>query len=282
MPDLTRARIQKAIEEGRVKVNGLARKAAYKLRGGEKVEVDIPEEIPVPLRPDRIPLEIIYADSHIIVLDKPSGLVVHPGAGNPAGTLVNGLIDRFPEISGIGPPDRPGIVHRLDKETSGVMVVARSWRAYDSLKSQFKARMVRKVYLGLVWGRVSASEGRFRWPIGRHVKEGMRISIRSRNPKEAETRYTVLLELKRTTYLELRPVTGRTHQIRVHMAAAGHPIVGDRLYGRSRASRSYPRLFLHAHRLSFLHPESGERVEYVSPLPGELAAVLAAEQAASL
>jgi 23S rRNA pseudouridine1911/1915/1917 synthase len=274
VPGLTRSHLKKLVAKGAAQVGGCARRSSYKLKPGDVVTFEY--EIPSPerLQPQDLPLKILYADEDVIVLDKPAGMVVHPGAGNVSGTLANALIHRFPEIVGVGPEDRPGIVHRLDKETSGVMVVARSARAHESLLRQFRRKEVWKTYLGLVWGRIAAAEGRISWPIGRHPTDGKRISVRSRHPKDAETYFNVLRVLKETTLLEIRPVTGRTHQIRVHLAAAGHPVAGDALYGRKKAAKKFPRLFLHAHTLSFIHPATGERLEFASPLPPELEAVV--------
>ena len=275
---LSRAQVQKVIELGGARVGSYIRKAGYKLKAGDRVVVDY--EVPAPdgkLVPEDIPLKVIYKDADVIVLDKPSGLVVHPGAGHASGTLANALIHHFPEVALIGCEERPGIVHRLDMDTSGVMVVARSPLAYTELMRQFKKRIVWKTYLGLAWGRVSAPEGKLSWPLGRHPTKGQRISILARNPKKAETFFQVQRIFRDTTLLEIRPVTGRTHQIRVHMAAAGHPIVGDPIYGRKKEPREYPRLFLHAHTLSFIHPSTGERLTFASPLPPDLEAVIALE-----
>jgi len=271
---LTRSQIRKLINAGVVRVSGAVRRAGHKLRAGEAVVIDFEVPSPGRIEPQDIPLKILYADEDVIVLDKPSGLVVHPGAGNISGTLANALLHRFPETASVGPPERPGIVHRLDKETSGVMVAARSARAYDSLLEQFKRKDVWKTYLGLVWGRISAPEGRINWPIGRHATEGKKISVRSRHPKDAETFFKVLQSFQDTTLLEITPVTGRTHQIRVHLAAAGHPVAGDALYGRKKAAKKFPRLFLHAHTISFIHPGTGERLTFVSQLPPDLETVL--------
>jgi 23S rRNA pseudouridine1911/1915/1917 synthase len=276
---LSRAQVKKVIDGGGARVGGFTRKAGYKLKAGNRVFVDY--EIPAEegaLLPEAIPLKVIYQDADVIVIDKPSGLVVHPGAGHASGTLVNALIHHFPEVALIGSEERPGIVHRLDKDTSGVMVVARSPLAYTELVRQFKRRVVWKTYLGLAWGRVSAPEGKLNWPLGRHPSQGQRISIKARNPKKAETFFQVQRTFQDTTLLEIRPVTGRTHQIRVHMAAAGHPIVSDPLYGRRKEPREFPRLFLHAHTLSFIHPSTGERLTFASPLPPDLEAVLASER----
>jgi 23S rRNA pseudouridine1911/1915/1917 synthase len=274
-PEFTRSQFQRFIDRGCVEVNGAFKKSSIKLRTGDRVAVDI--EIPesAGIIAEDIPLKILTADNDVIVIDKPSGLVVHPGAGARRGTLVNALLHHFPEIKGLGGEERPGIVHRLDKETSGVMVIARSRRAYEELQRQFKAREVKKVYLALVWGRLPGSEGRFDWPIGRHVKHGQRMSIKTRKPRAAVTDYRILKESRLYSLLEVSPITGRTHQIRVHLSAAGHPLVGDRRYGPSRSpKRMFPRLFLHAHRLSFCHPGTARPVAFVSPLPDDLAMIL--------
>lgn len=275
---LSRAQVQKVIDAGGARVGSFRRKAGYKLKPGDRIHVEY--EIPQPesaLVPQHIPLKIVYLDEHVIVIDKPPHLVVHPGPGHPSGTLVNALIYHFPEVALVGNEQRPGIVHRLDQDTSGVMVAARSLRAYVSLREQFKQRVVWKTYLALAWGRVNATEGRISWPLGRHPKEGSRISIRARSPKKAETFFQVQRMFKDTTLLEVRPVTGRTHQIRVHLAAAGHPVAGDPVYGRKREPREFPRIFLHAHTLSFLHPGTGERLTFASPLPPDLEEVIARE-----
>ncbi len=278
LPGLSRAQVRRVIDGGGVRVGSYARKAGYKLKAGDRVHAEY--EIPEPegkLVPQHIPLKIVYMDADIIVLDKQANLVVHPGPGHPSGTLVNALIHHFPEIALIGSEERPGIVHRLDQDTSGVMVVARSARAFTSLQDQFRRRVVWKTYLALAWGRMSETGGRLNWPLGRHPKDGARMSVRTRSPKKAETFFQVQRAFKDTTLLEVKPVTGRTHQIRVHLAAAGHPVVGDPVYGRKREPREFPRIFLHAHTLSFLHPATGERLTFASPLPPDLEAVVARE-----
>ncbi len=278
LPGLSRAQVRRVIDGGGVRVGSYARKAGYKLKAGDRVHAEY--EIPEPegkLVPQHIPLKIVYMDADIIVLDKQANLVVHPGPGHPSGTLVNALIHHFPEIALIGSEERPGIVHRLDQDTSGVMVVARSARAFTSLQDQFRRRVVWKTYLALAWGRMSETGGRLNWPLGRHPTEGARMSVRTRSPKKAETFFQVQRAFKDTTLLEVKPVTGRTHQIRVHLAAAGHPVVGDPVYGRKREPREFPRIFLHAHTLSFLHPATGERLTFASPLPPDLEAVVARE-----
>ncbi len=276
IPEQSRSRIRKLIDEGMVRINGKAKKSGYKLKCGDRIAVDVDIEehgLSAPAA-QAIPLEILFDDDDIIVVDKPSGMVVHPGAGNKEGTLVNALLGRFPGIEGVGPEARPGIVHRLDKETSGVMVVARNQRAYASLVKQFKDRDVHKTYLGLVRGKMSSPEGRLDWAIGRHPKNRQKISVKTRHPRPAVTFYKVLGSVGGYSLLEIKPITGRTHQIRVHMAAAGHPIAGDSRYGHRREKPGIPRLFLHAHKLSFFHPSMGKRVEFVSELPQDLAEIL--------
>lgn len=265
---LSRSQVKKLIELGQVRVKGEIIKAGYRLKGGEIIEAKI--DLPPPefsLKPENIPLNIIYADEDIIVINKPAGLVVHPGAGRREGTLVNALLFHFPEIATVGSPERPGIVHRLDGETSGVMVVARSTLAYKFLQRQFKNREVDKTYIGLVWGKFSQKGGKIEWGIGRHPHDRQRFSVRSRHPKEAITLFSVLYEGKDFSVLEIKPVTGRTHQIRVHLAAAGHPIIGDRRYGRKE--KSLRRLFLHAQRLAFIHPSKKVWMEFEAPIPDE-------------
>ncbi len=267
---VSRSQLQRLIESGRVKVQSKSRKASYRLKVGERIEVDYELAQPAIVRPEAIPLEVIYKDSHFIIINKPSGMVVHPGAKVNQGTLVNALLYHFPQLKEIGPLSRAGLVHRLDKETSGLMVVALNEEAYHSLQDQFRKRAVEKIYLGLAWGKMGSKEGVFTWSVGRHPKHGQKISIRTKKPRLAETHYKVIKEYGEFTLLQIKPITGRTHQIRVHLAAAGHPLVGDKLYGRRRAKINCPCLFLHAHHLSFWHPATGQKVEYSSPLPSAL------------
>jgi len=275
---VTRSQVQRFIDLGRVMVNGEPRKSSFKLRAGDRITFtfDLPGA-PQAVGPQDIPLDVVYEDADIIVVNKPSGLVVHPGAGISSGTLVHGLLFRYPELAGLGPDDRPGIVHRLDKETSGVIVVARTGAAHLELKRQFKAREVKKVYLALIVGRPARDEGSFDWPIGRHHRHGERMSIKTDKPRTAITEYRVVRTIGEYSLLEVRPLTGRTHQIRVHLAAAGHPVAGDGRYGsRTKGGTRFSRLFLHAHQLMFNHPETGRRMSFISPLPIGLQAILEA------
>lgn len=273
---LTRSEFQRLVDRGLVLVNGTPKKSGTKLKAGDRIEADIVlPEIPAAPAPEDLPVRILFADQDIIVVDKAAGMVVHPGAGVRRGTLVNALLYHFPEIAGVGDSGRPGIVHRLDKETSGVMVVARSAAACAELARQFKAREIGKVYLALVRGRPASPAGRFDWPIGRHVKHGQRMSIMTRHPRTAVTDYRVLKTFPEYSLLEIKPLTGRTHQIRVHLSAAGHPLAGDGRYGSSRRTKiRFPRLFLHALRLAFRHPVTGQPLEFLSPLPEDLASAL--------
>jgi 23S rRNA pseudouridine1911/1915/1917 synthase len=274
LKDVSRTRVQRLITLKQVDVDGRSVRASHRLAEGERVAVRITPEKKEKPGPEHIPIEILHEDRDIIVVDKPSGLVVHPGAGRSTRTLVNALLFLFPDLAEQGPEGRPGIVHRLDKETSGVMVVARSPQALIDLQRQFKDREVDKRYLGLVWGKICHDEGRLSWPIGRHARHRDRISVKTDKPREAETRYRLLQAYQKYAYLEIQPLTGRTHQIRVHMAAAGHPLVGDSRYGRRGGKGPSPRLFLHAGTLRFRHPGSGVSVEFSSPLSPDLQAVL--------
>ena len=272
LPELSRSHVKKLIDAGHVTVEGRLPKASEKVREGVEVLVTVPPPEEIGLQPEAIPLTIIYQDSDIIVIDKPAGLTVHPAPGHPQGTLVNALLAACPDLQGISGTLRPGIVHRLDKDTSGLLVVAKNDRAMRSLQSQLQERQVHKTYLALVHGVPKPREGQIEAPIGRHPKNRKKMAI-VEGGRESVTRYRVREELPNGyALLDVEPVTGRTHQIRVHLAAIGHPIVGDAVYGRS--SKLLGRQFLHAHRLGFRMPVSGREIEFESPLPENLRVVL--------
>lgn len=267
---LSRAQIQSLIDRGKVAVNGEVKKSSWKLKKGDKIWVQYAIPQPQKLIPQDLPLHLLYDDESLAVVDKPSGIIVHPGAGNKKNTLVNALLFRFPQIKGIGSENRPGIVHRLDKETSGVLVVAKNLYSYTDLKGQFKFREVTKTYITLVWGRMPQKEGEISHPIGRHVKDRKRMSVQTKKPRVAITFYSVLEEFSGFTLVKVKPLTGRTHQIRVHLSVSGHPVVGDKRYGPKKTKIKPPRLFLHAQELTIRHPATNEKMTFVSPIPSDL------------
>ncbi|HZI39521.1 MAG TPA: RluA family pseudouridine synthase [Acidimicrobiia bacterium] len=271
----SRADVAGLIDAGSVRVGGRPVAKSRRLAEGEEVEVEGEPETEAPPKPEPVDFTVVHADDDLVVLVKPAGLVVHPGAGHEEGTLASGLLHRFPEIAGVGDPMRPGIVHRLDRDTSGLMVVARSPRAYDVLTSALAAREIERRYLALAWGRFDARRGTIDAPIGRSATRRTRMAIREAG-KDARTGYEVLAQYEHPVcaLVECRLETGRTHQIRVHLAAIGHPIVGDGTYGGDRNPLRPGRPFLHAHALAVEHPVTGERLEFTDPLPPELAAVL--------
>jgi len=268
-PELSRSYAGRLIDEGLVALDGRNAKRSERVDAGAMVSVTIPPPQTIELAPEDIPLTIIYQDGDIIVLEKPAGLTVHPAPGHPSGTLVNALLAACPDLRGIAGTLRPGIVHRLDKDTSGLMVVAKNDRAQRSLQRQLKDREVHKTYLALVHGLPKPREGLIEAPIGRHPKNRKKMAVIA-SGREAATKYRVRDEIASGRYslLEVEPITGRTHQIRVHMAALGHPVVGDATYGRRSAV--IERQFLHAHKLAFAMPLGGRTVEFVSPLPADL------------
>jgi 23S rRNA pseudouridine1911/1915/1917 synthase len=282
IPHHSRAQVQRLIDDGRV---GLPRlkvvKANSLVRAGDTVTVEVPEAVPAALVAEDLPLEILYDDADIVVVNKPAGLVVHPGAGHASGTLVHALLHHVKDLSGIGGEQRPGIVHRLDKGTSGVMVVAKHDQAHQELARQFHDREVEKEYVALVWGVVH-NRRRIDLPIGRDPVHRERVSTRARRARHAVTRVTWARQLPGVTLIRVAIATGRTHQIRVHLSAIGHAIVGDSVYGGVhtrvqhdiRAVQRLTRPFLHAERLAFIHPRSGERLAFEAPLPADLLSVL--------
>jgi 23S rRNA pseudouridine1911/1915/1917 synthase len=274
VPDLSRSFIQRLIENGRVTVGTQAPKASYRVEPGDVVTVRVPPPEPTDVRPESIPLCIVYEDADILVVDKPAGMVVHPAHGHSSGTLVNALLARCPDLTGIGGAIRPGIVHRLDKDTSGLLVVAKNDAAHHGLQEQFKQRRVHKTYLALTEGVLRVAHGVIDAPIGRDPSHRQRMAVQTRGGREARTEYHVLEQFPSHSLVSAEPVTGRTHQIRIHLAYIGHPIVGDRVYGFRKQRQPLERQFLHAARLAFELPSTGTPVEFSSALPPELAALL--------
>jgi len=271
----SRADVAELIEAGAVRIGGEPVAKSRRLAEGEAVEVEGEPEAEAPPVPEPIDFPVLHADDDLVVVVKPAGLVVHPGAGHQQGTLAGGLLHRFPEIASVGDPMRPGIVHRLDRDTSGLMVVARSAAAYERLVEVLAARDVERRYLALAWGRFDARRGTIDAPIGRSATRRTRMAVREAG-KEARTGYEVKEQFDHPAcaLVECRLETGRTHQIRVHLAAIGHPVVGDGTYGGDRNPLRPGRPFLHAHALALVHPTTGERLEFTDPLPPELAAML--------
>ena len=280
LPDQSRAQVQRLIKDGLVTGPGSLRPSTP-VHDGQRFVVAIPAPSPATPEPEELPILIVYEDPDIVVLDKPAGMVVHPAAGHSSGTLVNALLHHVKDLSGVGGELRPGIVHRLDRGTSGLMVVAKNDPAHQELSRQFQDREVEKEYVALVWGVVQAGK-RIEEPIGRDPQHRQKMSTRARRARTAVTRVTWARHLKGVSLLKIAISTGRTHQIRVHLNSIGHPIVGDSLYGGihrrvSRELRAVQRLerpFLHSARLSFTHPGDGRRVEFDSPLPLDLQSVI--------
>jgi 23S rRNA pseudouridine1911/1915/1917 synthase len=265
----SRAAAERLLTTGKVTVDGIGRAKSHKLAGGEQLEVDASSLARAPLEEQPLELRIAFEDEHLLVVDKPAGLVVHPGAGHPAGTLVQGLLGRG--LAG-GDPERPGIVHRLDRETSGLLVVSRTQQAYDGLQALVRRRALEREYLALVRGRPRSRQGRIEAPIGRDRRDPTRRSLETDSPKDAVTHFEVVELLPAHALLRVRLETGRTHQIRVHLAAIGLPVAGDPAYGVQEAGLR--RQFLHAARLAFPHPVTGEHVDTSSRLPPDLQAAL--------
>ncbi len=270
-PELSRTQAQKLIGDGYILVNGREAKAGVKLNFGDRISIIIPPTPPSPLAAEAIPLKIIYEDNDLLVIDKPAGLTVHPAPGHYSHTLVNAILSHFPHLADIGDSLRPGIVHRLDKETSGVMLVAKNRAAQLNLANQFKTHSVVKAYLVLVKGHLTPEHGVIEAPIGRDPSNRKRMTVVAKG-REARTQYSVVKYIGNYTLLEVSPETGRTHQIRVHLLAIGYPVVGDPVYGVRSAYLS--RQFLHASRLGFSLPSTGEYVEFTSDLPPDLAQAL--------
>jgi len=273
LPEISRSRARSLVDERRVLVNGAPVKASRKLASGDDVQVEIVRPPPLTAQPESIPLDIIYRDRELVVLDKPAGLVVHPAAGHSGGTLANALAALFPETRSVGDAERPGIVHRLDKDTSGLMVVALTPAAHRALQEQIANRTAERRYLALGTGALPADSGIIDAPIGRDPRDRKRMAAYGVSGRPAQTSYRVLEYLPGFTLFEAKLHTGRTHQIRVHLAAIGHPLAGDRTY-RGAPLPGLRRQFLHAYRLSLDSPTNGRRLEFSSALPADLARVL--------
>jgi 23S rRNA pseudouridine1911/1915/1917 synthase len=283
--DYSRSHIAGLIVNGKIQVDGVVKKPGYRVKAGDEIRVVLPLPESVSFDPEPIEIDIIYEDEDLIIIDKPAGFVVHPAPGHHTGTLVNALLYRYPELSTLAEDFRSGIVHRLDKNTSGLLIVAKNPVAHKNLSAQFKSRKIRKTYLALVWGEVKADSGVISLPVGRHPVDRKRMSTHSRKARSAETWWKVSERFEGLTLLELGLQTGRTHQIRVHCAAINHPIVGDPVYGRRKArkkaskavaliSRTAGRQMLHAWRLEFSHPITHKALSYEAPIPRDMAELI--------
>jgi len=272
--DVSRSQLKKWIEKDNVKVNGLSVSPGSKLREGDIVAVSPPEASDSPLPAENISLDVIHEDSEIIVVNKACGMVVHPAPGHSSGTLVNALLHHCNDLKGIGGVERPGIVHRLDKETSGVIVAAKSEPALNHLALQFKERTIKKEYLALARGKFKRSEGTITASVGRHKKHRKKMIANEEGGRSAETSWSLIRQYEHFAFVSLFPKTGRTHQIRVHLASINHPILGDPLYGGKSQTEKFPRCALHAHKLELQHPASGKRMQFAAPLAPDIDAYL--------
>lgn len=277
LPELSRTRVQELIREGRAIVNGRAARSSQRIEQGQTVEIEVTARPALAAAPEAIPLDVLYEDADLAVINKPAGMIVHAGAGQTRGTLVNALLHRYATLSNEGGELRPGIVHRLDRGTSGVLVIARNDRAHRALAQQFEKRTTEKFYLALVHGKVAGNSGTITLPIARDLQRRTRMTTKRKSGREARTDWRVLLRLPGFTLVEARLHTGRTHQIRAHFAGIGHPVAGDATYGApreprvgKRSMRELGRTFLHAAKIAFAQPSSGERVEVRAPLAPDL------------
>jgi 23S rRNA pseudouridine1911/1915/1917 synthase len=275
LPEFSRSRIQQLIRAGLVRLHGATTRPHQLVQTGDQIELTNPPAEETENRPEPIPLEILFEDDDLIVINKPAGLTVHPGAGHREHTLVNALLHHCPTLSGIGGKERPGIVHRLDKETSGCLVAAKNDMAHRHLSEQFAERTVDKIYLALVAGKLWKQTGVIEERIGRHPVHRQRMSVSSLRGRAARTEYRVLRSSDRASLLECRLHSGRTHQIRVHLHHLGHPVLGDKVYA-PRFAKNFPRQMLHAWKLGFGHPRSGEWKHFEAPLPGDFEQAIAA------
>ncbi|MEX2145545.1 MAG: RluA family pseudouridine synthase [Candidatus Rokuibacteriota bacterium] len=277
LPGLSRVRLQTLIDAGHVRVDGAVRKAAHRLGGGEQIDVEVPPPPAQELAPEAAPLAVVHEDEHVLVVDKPAGMVVHPGAGHATGTLAAAALSHAPSMASVGGARRPGIVHRLDRDTSGLLVLAKSQLAYDALTAQLAERTVSRRYLAVVHGRVGPGEGVIDKPIGRHPYHRTRMAVAAKGKgKRAVTHYRVLERFSHFTYVDVRLDTGRTHQIRVHLASLGHPVAGDDVYGDRKATVpvALDGYALHAVALVFVHPATQKRLEFGSDIPPRIERLL--------
>ncbi|HHY43025.1 MAG TPA: RluA family pseudouridine synthase [Thermoanaerobacterales bacterium] len=270
----SRSFLQKGISEGWVKVNGAVVKPNYKLKEKDHVSVDVPPPPEPSITPENIPLDIIYEDKDILVVNKPRGMVVYPAPGNYSGTLINAVLSHTKDLSARSGLMRPGIVHRLDKDTSGAIVLAKTDNAHMSLSRQFKNRQVTKVYYTLVWGNVKEDKATINAPIGRHDVKRTKMQVASKSSREAVTHFKVIERFNDFTFLEVTIETGRTHQIRVHMQFIGHPVVADPVYSRKKPPFNIKGQALHAYKLGFCHPSTGKYMEFTAPIPDDMNSIL--------
>jgi 23S rRNA pseudouridine1911/1915/1917 synthase len=273
LPEFSRSRLQQLIRDGFVRLNNSTSRPRQIVRGGDKIELTEPPLEKIETLPEAIPLEILFEDDDLIVINKPPGLVVHPGAGHREHTLVNALLNHCETLSGIGGKERPGIVHRLDKETSGCLVVAKNDATHRDLSKQFAARTIEKIYLALVAGKLRKPTGVIEEKIGRHPVHRKRMSARTLRGRAAKTEYRTVRSSDRATLIECRLHSGRTHQIRVHLHHLGHPVLGDKVYA-ARVAKNFPRQMLHAWKLGFRHPRTEEWKNFEAPLPQDFAAAI--------
>ena len=274
LDDVSRTQAARLCDGGHVLLGGAQVQKRALVRAGDEVAVTLPDPVPLAAQPQAIPIDVVYEDESLAVINKPKGMVVHPAAGNPDGTLVNAILARFGDLSGIGGVQRPGIVHRIDKDTSGLLVIAKNDRAHQSLSAQLKAHTMERVYQAVVVGRLPEPEGRIDAPIGRSGADRKKMAVTDKNAKNAATNYRVLAEYPGYSHVECRLETGRTHQIRVHMSHIGHPLAGDRVYGAGKNPFGLDSQCLHAKVLGFTHPVTGERLVFDSELPPYLRRVL--------
>ena len=274
MADISRSYIQKLIKDGDVLVNDKTSKASYTLRAGDIISVNVPPPVQLEIKPEKIPLDILYEDDDCIVINKPPGMTTHPGAGRNEGTLVNAILAHCKDLSGIGGVERPGIVHRLDKDTSGAIIVAKNDLAHNSIASQIQKKTARRCYLAIVSGEMPSKEGQINLPVGRHPVDRKKMAV-VENGREALTLWKVLQKRGNFSLIQLELKTGRTHQIRVHCSYIKHPVYGDAVYGGNKnITAPFPRQALHAYKFSFTHPRSAKELTLIAPIPADMRELL--------